>query len=75
MYLETHFFHLGGFQSINQQAGLANDVPTARQVAFLGFSMHGRPPCAPLHRKNQNPIQFEMSGDYGLENQANGCKC
>lgn len=38
-----------GFQSINQQAGLANDVPTAR--------------------KNQNPIQFEMSGDYGLENQ------
>eukprot|EP00434_Breviolum_minutum_P005681 symbB.v1.2.005004.t1/scaffold288.1/size478366/34 len=58
-----------GFQSINQQAGLANDVPTARQVAFLGFSMHGRPPCAPLHRKNQNPIQFEMSGDYGLENQ------
>ncbi|CAK9089637.1 unnamed protein product [Durusdinium trenchii] len=38
-----------GFQSINQQAGLANDVP----------------PC----RLNQNPIQFQTSGDYGFENQ------
>jgi len=51
-------FHLGGFQSINQQAGLANDVPTARQVAFLGFSMHGQPPCAPLaqEKSESHPI-------------------
>ncbi|CAJ1349199.1 unnamed protein product [Effrenium voratum] len=38
-----------GFQSINQQSGLASDVPTARL--------------------NQNPIQFEMDGDYGFPEQ------
>jgi len=38
-----------GFQSINQEAGLAQDVPPAR--------------------KNQNPIQFETTGEYGFEAQ------
>ncbi|CAE7282278.1 unnamed protein product [Symbiodinium sp. CCMP2456] len=38
-----------GFQSINQESGLAQDVPPAR--------------------KNQNPIQFETTGEYGFEAQ------